>query len=218
MKKLIQKMRVTALCACISLSFVSVQAQNADFNRAMLSSIEKSKSAQTLDDFQDLANSFARIAETEKNEWTAWYYAALYNLTVNFLDPDFDRKEKFIALAQKQIEAGLKIKPEETELYVLKVMSYYGELSIDPMLGMTLMGEVNALLSQAKSINPDNPRIYLEEAEAVYNMPVEYGGGPEKAIPLLLVAKEKFDKFVPSNQLAPDWGKERCEQLLQKAK
>ena len=214
MKNLIIKMKTTVVVAGILLSINLVQAQNEGYNRAMLNNIEKSKSARTLDDFQELANSFVRIAETEKNEWTPWYYAAYYNLIINFQDPDIDRKEKFLALAQQQIETGLKLKPEETELYVLKVMSFYAEMSIDPMKGMTLMGEVNELLREARSINPDNPRIYLEEAEAVYNMPVEYGGGKEKALPILLLAKEKFDKFVPMDKLVPDWGEDRCDLLL----
>jgi len=35
-------------------------------------------------------------------------------------------------------------------------------------------------------------------------------------MPILLVAKEKFDTFVPANQLVPDWGKDRCELLISK--
>ena len=38
-------------------------------------------------------------------------------------------------------------------------MSYYAEMSIDPMKGMTLFGETNSLISEAKKINPGNPRI-----------------------------------------------------------
>jgi hypothetical protein len=207
-------MKTKALFAGILLSAVTVNGQSEKFTSAMLNNRERSRAAKTLSDYQELANSYTRIAETEKNEWTAWYFAAFYNLVINFQDTVPDRKEKFISLAQQQIETGLKLKPEETEFFVLRVMSYYAEMSIDPMKGMTLLGEANALLSQAKSINPDNPRIWLEEAEAVYNMPVEFGGGKEKALPILLVAKEKFDKFVPANQFVPDWGKDRCEMLL----
>lgn len=209
-------MKTTILLTGILLSMIPLKAQqNEKFTGAMLVALEQSKTAKTLEDFQDLANRFTRIAEAEKSEWTAWYYAAFYNLVINFQETAPDRKEQYISMAQQQIETGLKVKPEETEFLVIQVMSYYAEMAIDPTKGMTLFGEANALLSQAKSINPDNPRIYLEEAEAIYHMPVEFGGGKEKALPLLLLAREKFDKFVPADQLSPDWGKDRCETLLQ---
>lgn len=211
-------MKTKALLAGILLSMVTAYGQSDKFTKAMLGNLEKSKSAKTLNDYQELSNSFTRIAEAEKNEWTPWYYAAFYNLIINFQDNVSERKEKFISLAQRQIESGLKIKPDETEFFVLKIMSYYAEMTIDPMKGMTLMGEVNSLISEAKNINPDNPRIYLEEAEAVYNMPPEFGGGKEKALPILLQAKEKFDKFTSSDPIAPSWGKDRCELLISEAK
>lgn len=196
------------------LPVLQVSGQSERFRQAMQANIEKTKTAAALVDFQNLANSFGRIAEAEQKEWTPWYYAAFYNLVINFQDSNNERKAKFISLAKKQIESGLKIEPDETELLVLQVMAYYAEMAIDPVKGMTLMGEANTLIREAKAINPDNPRIYLEEAEAVYNMPPEFGGGKEKALPLLLVAKEKFDNFKPASSLAPDWGKDRCEKLI----
>jgi hypothetical protein len=207
-------MKTTIFIAVIVLSSVQLRAQNEKFVRAMTASIEKAKTANTAADLQELANNFERIAMAEKSEWTPWYYAAFYNLVLNFQEPDESKKTQYLSLAQRQIESGLQINPEETELIVLKVMSYYGEMAIDPAKGMSLMGEANALMDRARAINPGNPRIYLEQAEAIYNMPVEFGGGKDKAMPLLLVAKEKFDTFVPVNQLVPNWGKDRCELLI----
>jgi hypothetical protein len=209
-------MKTAILIAAIVLASFHLQAQNEKFTRAMMINIEKSKTALTAADFQDLANNFERIATAEKTEWTPWYYAAFYNLVLNFQEPDASKKAKYLSLAQKQIESGLTINPGETELMVLKIMSYYGELAIDPTKGLSVLGEANALIDRAKSINPGNPRIYLEQAEAIYNMPVEFGGGKDKAMPILLVAKEKFDTFVPADQLVPNWGKDRCEQLISK--
>jgi hypothetical protein len=209
-------MKTTILILAIVMSSFQLQAQIEKFTNAMMANIEASKTANTAADFQDLANNFERIATAEKTEWTPWYYAAFYNLVLNFQEPDVSKKTKYLSLAQQQIESGLKIKAEETELMVLKVMSYYGELAIDPTKGLSLLGEANALIDRAKSINPGNPRIYLEQAEAIYNMPLEYGGGKDKAMPILLVAKEKFDTFVPDDQLVPNWGKDRCEQLISK--
>ncbi len=207
-------MKTTIFIAVIVLSSIQLRAQNEKFTRAMMASIEKAKTANTAADLQELANNFERIATAEKSEWTPWYYAAFYNLVLNFQEPDESKKTKYLSLAQRQIESGLQINPEETELMVLKVMSYYGEMAIDPTKGMSLLGEANALMDRARAINPGNPRIYLEQAEAIYNMPVEFGGGKDKAMPLLLVAKEKFDTFVPVNQLVPNWGKDRCELLI----
>lgn len=207
-------MKTQTLIAGVLLSVVTAYGQSDKFMTAMAGNLEKAKSAQTMNDYQELTNSFARIAEVEKNEWTPLYYAAFYNLLINFQDTIRERKEKYIALAQRQIESGLKLKPDETELMVLKIMSYFAEMSVDPMKGMSLIGEVNSLISYAKAVNPENPRIYLEEAEAVYNMPPEFGGGKDKAMPILLTAKEKFDNFKSDDPLAPSWGIDRCELLI----
>lgn len=210
-------MKAQVFFAVSILSIVTLYGQSNKFDNAMLTNFDLARSARSINDFQELANVFARIAEAEKSEWTPFYYAAFYNLSINFQDSVRERKEKYIALAQRQIDAGLKIKPDETELYVLKVMSYYAEMAIDPMKGMTLLGEANALIDKAKKINPGNPRIYLLEAEAIFNMPAEFGGGKEKALPVLLLAKEKFDNFVIEGPLSPSWGQDRCELLIGEA-
>lgn len=207
-------MKRTILTAMIVLLAVTSRGQGDKFTDAMLAVLAKSGSAQTVDDYQEVANSFARIAEAEKDEWTPFYYAAMNNIMISFMDISADQKGKFILLAKSQIEAGLSLKPEETELMVLKMLTYYAQMALNPMDAMYLMGEVNGLIDHAKSLNPDNPRIYLTQAEAVFNMPVEYGGGGEAAKPLLLAAMEKFSSFVPEGPLSPDWGEERCVMLL----
>lgn len=207
-------MKRTLLFVLIVLTVVTAWGQSEKFTEAMTVLLEKSGSAQTPDEYQEVANSFARIAMAEKGEWTPLYYAALNNLMMSFMDVSTDQKSKFLDLAKSQIEAGLKLKPEETELMVLKMLSYYAQMALNPMDAMNLMGEVNALIDHAKSVNPDNPRVYLTQAEAVFNMPVEFGGGGEAAKPLLMTAMEKFNGFVPEGPLSPDWGKDRCEMLL----
>lgn len=207
-------MKRTILLTLIVLATVSAWGQDDKFTGAMLKVIEKSGSAQTPDEYQEVANSFARIAKAEQNEWTPLYYAALNNLLMSFMEISADQKGKFISLAKSQIEAGLKLKPGETELMVLKMLSYYGQMALNPMDAMYMIGEVNTLIEQAKSLNPDNPRIYLTQAEAVFNMPPEFGGGDAAAKPLLMTAMEKFNSFVPEGPLSPAWGKERCEMLL----
>jgi hypothetical protein len=209
-------MKTITLFFCISILSPSTNAQNDKFTNAMLSGFEKAKQAQSLMEMQDLANYFERIAKAEQNKWTAWYYSAFYKLVVSFTDSIRENKKKYTALAQTEIEEGLKLKPEESELLVLKIMAYFSEMALDPMKGMDLIGKVYEGFDRAKSLNPSNPRIYLEQGEMVMNMPVQFGGGSEKALPILLISKEKFDNFVLADTLAPNWGKERCELLLNK--
>lgn len=192
-------------------------AQSDKYMKAMQYELEKAGKAKLSDEFQVTANNFARIATAEKTEWTAWYYAAFYNMLMNFNEQDVARRNGFISLAISQVNEGLKTKPHETELMVLRVMLYFAQMSLDPMTALSLMPEANAMLDEASLLDPDNPRIYLTRAEAIFNMPVEFGGGKDKARPVLLVAKEKFDKFVPANSISPVWGAERCAYLLSEA-
>jgi len=201
----------------IVLTAGAVRGQNDKFTNAMLAVLQKSGEAQTFEEHQDVANSFARIAEAEKGEWTPLYYAALNNLVMSFMDIDNGQKEKLMALAQSQIDAGLKLKPEESEFMVLQLLVYYGKMALNPMEAMQLLGKVSEVTEKALSIAPGNPRIYLEQAEARFNMPPEFGGGPGAAMPLLKEAMEKFDTFVPDSPLSPDWGRDRCEMLLKQA-
>lgn len=191
--------------------------QSEKYMKAMQNELEKASKARLNSEFQVVANNFARIAAAEKTEWTAWYYAGFYNMLMNFQEQDVARRKNFISLANRQIDEGLKIKPTETELMVIRVMLYYAQMSLEPMTAMSLMPQANAMLDEAALLNAENPRIYLTRAEAIFNMPVEFGGGNDKARPMLLVAKEKFDKFVPDNSISPVWGAERCAFLLSKA-
>ncbi|HLO58335.1 MAG TPA: hypothetical protein VK179_06310 [Bacteroidales bacterium] len=207
-------MKSIALLICLLSLTLTLQAQSEKYRNAMSAMLQKAGTVQTLDETVAIANSFTRIAEAEKSEWTAWYYAAFYNLSANFKESDKEKKKLYIDQAQKMIETGLTLKPEETEFMVIKVMSYYATMAMDPMNAMPLLSEANELIRKAKTINPDNPRIYFIEAQAIYNMPVGFGGGKEKALPVLLVAKEKFDKFVPSDNLVPNWGREQCDSMV----
>ncbi|NOU18149.1 MAG: hypothetical protein HOO91_11395 [Bacteroidales bacterium] len=196
------------------LSCILGNGQDDKFSKAMLANMEKAKSAYTSSDLQELSANYERIALAEQTQWTAWYYAAYYYLAANYMETDVAKKKNYLDHAQNCVDEGVKLKPEESELLVLKVMILYGLMAVDQTIAMETYPKTVELLEQAKSLNPDNPRIYLTQAEAIYNMPVEFGGGKEKAKSTLQIAKEKFDKYTPANILDPNWGKERCEMLL----
>jgi hypothetical protein len=68
---------------------------------------------------------------------------------------------------------------------------------------------------KAKTINPENPRIYYLQGQSIFYTPEAFGGGKKNALPLFKQAKEKFDKFEPVSPISPNWGKEQNQQLLE---
>ncbi len=80
------------------------------------------------------------------------------------------------------------------------------------------MKSAAASLDKAITLNPDNPRPYLVKGQNVFYTPAAFGGGKDVAKPLLEKAAAKFATFKPENEIAPDWGKERNNELLTQCK
>ena len=72
-------------------------------------------------------------------------------------------------------------------------------------------------IAKAKSINPLNPRITLHEAQGVFYTPEAYGGGKQKAMPLIKFAVEQFAIFKPASAIMPNWGAPVAQYLLGEA-
>jgi hypothetical protein len=69
-------------------------------------------------------------------------------------------------------------------------------------------------LEKAKSQDPSNPRPYYIQGNNLRNTPEQFGGGCSTAKPLLDQALQKYETFKPASAIAPNWGKERTQQLL----
>ena len=48
--------------------------------------------------------------------------------------------------------------------------------------------------------------------------PEQYGGGKEKAIPVLEMAVAKYKTFKPASPMMPHWGEERANTVLEQCK
>jgi hypothetical protein len=132
-----------------------------------------------------------------------------------FQEQDKSKIDAYLDQAQKFIDRALEIKKDESEISVVQAMLHQARINVDMMgRGMEYSMKANECLEQAKEINAENPRIYFLQGQNVFYTPEQFGGGKKNALPIFQLAKEKFDKFVPASQLAPNWGKEMNEQLL----
>lgn len=209
MKKLILSISFLALSSLIF-------AQNQQYFQAMGQNLQLFSTAQTLEDWQNIANQFERISNAEKNEWLPLYYAAQSTIFMSFAEPDKSKVDQYLDAAQKFIDKALTLAPKESELLVLQGLLHQARISVDYMgRGMKYSMMATESFENAKSMNPENPRIYYLEAMSVMNTPEAFGGGKANALPIFKQAKEKFDKFEPVSPIAPNWGKENNEQQME---
>lgn len=203
----------------LSVQFVLAQ-PNDKFTAAMKATIAAiDTSYKNPSNLQALVNKFERIAAAEKNQWLPYYYAALCQVNYCFmqkdpsgLDPMADKAELFLLKADS-------LSANNAEISVVKAMIATVRMIVNPMQRFMEYGPViESNLEKAKAQDPTNPRPYYLKGENLKNTPEQFGGGCATAKESLKTAKEKFETFKPAGELAPNWGLQRVEMLLNECK
>jgi hypothetical protein len=82
------------------------------------------------------------------------------------------------------------------------------KIGFAPMSGMTLAPKAAGLFQQALKLSPGNPRVLFFQGLHVYHTPAFFGGGAEKALPILGAAVKAVEDEKPAeNAWSPRWGK-----------
>jgi tetratricopeptide (TPR) repeat protein len=172
-----------------------------------------------LENYRQLANCSERILLVYKNEWLPYYYEAYAYVNMSFIETNEGDKEMYCDKTQKLLDEVFKIKPDESELFVLQSLVYYARMSISPMINgpLYITKAVNAL-SDAEKLDSDNPRIYYLRGKSIINTPKFFGGGKNAAIPIFEKALTMYKTFKQKSSVHPDWGKEDAERLYKECK
>ena len=192
----------------------ALSAQSDKYVAAMHKNLALFDSAKTTADYQTMANSFERIGEAEKTQWLPYYYAGLALATAGWNDPKVDKdanSTKINTLCDKAAALD-----NNSEIYALRNMSATQQMMVDPQTRWQTYGvQAAKALDEGLKLNPDNPRLYYLRGESIFNTPVAFGGGKDKAKPVFekALALFKTDKPKP---LYPNWGLERTEEQLAK--
>ncbi len=181
------------------------------FMQAMGATLMEMGQAKDVVGLQEVANKFERIAGSETAEWLPNYYAALTYTLISMrqkegvdIDKYLDKADSFIEKLAKQTVTSL------DEVEVLKAQIAMMRISVDGQARWMKYGSAfENGISSAKRINPENPRAYALKAMMIYNTPVQFGGGPEKACSIIETATEKFTNFKPTSPIMPTWGVEQ---------
>jgi tetratricopeptide (TPR) repeat protein len=185
-------------------------------NIALLDSASKGSASAS---FQDAYNGFERIANANPKEWLPLYYQSFCEVMMGMKQTENIKKDEYYDKAEALINRADSVKPDNSEIYVMKSFVTSMQLSVDPQSrGQKLGMKSGMLLNKAIQLDPENPRAYYLKGQGLMFTPPQWGGGKEKAIPVLETAVEKFSKFKPSNTIVPNWGEARAKAALEEAK
>ena len=193
------------------------------FVKAMEGKIAMLDSVKTAEGYIELANAFERIAEAEKNQGLAYYYAAYCNASAgtlvgaggDMMAAKADKTDPYADKADKQVKKAEELMKSNSEIFIVKKMIATLRMLGDPMNRyMTYGPEATAMLDEAKKTNPANPRAYLLEAQDKYYTPEQFGGSKEEAKVLFEKAQKLFETFKPESSIHPNWGKNQIAYFL----
>jgi hypothetical protein len=195
----------------------AASAQSEKFTAAMQSKLEAYQTANASEDFLDLSNAFERIAEAEKTQWLAYYYAAHAQVIYGFmlsqkdpsgLDPIADKAEQLINKADV-------LEKNNSEISCVKSMIATLRMSVNPMQRWQQYGPVSAeAIANAKQQDPSNPRPYALEAQSLFYTPAQFGGGCATAKPVAEQGMKLLEAFKPKSALHPVWGKMQFDMVM----
>ncbi len=179
----------------------------------MKANIDLLYSAQSSEDYNNVAASFERIGDAEKNQWLPYYYASLAHVWRGFNDAKADKDA--VATQANTLLAKAEALDKNAELAIVKNMIATLQMLVDPQARFMSYGmEANKALGMARQMDPNNPRIYYLEGQSLMGTPPQFGGGKDKAKPLFEKSVKLFETFKPTSELHPNWGKTVAEKLL----
>jgi tetratricopeptide (TPR) repeat protein len=194
---------------------LNANAQSQEYLRVMKENIHVLDSVSNSNSIISIAKQFEEISNTEVREWLPLYYAAYGLLKAAFEVQNNDKRDELTDRAIEIIEKALVFAPSESELYALMGFSCISKMNTGSVFrAITYLPKSRQVLNKAKQLNPANPRPYYLLASIIYYTPKIYGGGKEKAMPLLNEALDKFNKFNPVNAIMPIWGRTECLNLI----
>lgn len=211
-------MKRIVLSFALFMLIANLLAQNEKFEKGMQANIAMLDSAKTGEEYTNVAASFERIGDAEKNQWLPYYYAGLANVWKGFRDPKAN-KDEVAGQADALITKAEAIEPKNAEIALLKSMSATLHMIVDPQARWQEYGSmVRENMETAKQLDPDNPRVYYWEGQNLFGTPEQFGGGKDKAKPLFEKSLALYKTYKPVSNIYPAWGQKITERMLEQCK
>ena len=179
-------------------------AQVSNQSKALESAVMQFNQTNNPSSYTQLYLKFEQLYSVDKTNWLIPYYAGMTKSLMCLLkmgDRDALANEALIWLAKaKSIEVN-------DEIYCAESLAYTAKMSVNPALRwFTYEGKIKNSLNMAKKLNPNNPRVYILEANIQQKLPYIFGGGCKAAKPLIQKAELFFSTQNKANSIEPSWG------------
>jgi hypothetical protein len=177
-------------------------------------------SAKNMNEWVAASNHLGLIAKKYSDEWAANYYAC-YSLTVlSYMEKDSKKKDAYLDDAELFLNKAItEYKTDYDELYVMKAMFANARLAVQPAMRYKKYGDMfNENIEKAKSLHPDNPRIYYLKGNSLYYTPKMFGGGAKNALVQFEKAEELYKNDSKDDIFKPYWGESQNKLMVAKCR
>ncbi len=214
-----KQIKILVLIVLIAFSAIAEDAKYVKAMEKNIGLIDSANSKGSSNAIQDANNGFERIVAANPKEWLPLYYQSFCEVMMGMRQTENSKKDEYYDKAEALINKADSLQPENSEIYVMKSFVTSMKLSVDPQArGQQLGMRSGMLLGKALQLDPENPRAYFLKGQGLLYTPEQWGGGKDKAIPVLETAVKKFEQFKPKNSILPHWGEARAKSALDEAK
>ncbi len=166
------------------------------------------------------SNHLGLIAKKWTDQWSANYYAGYSLIILSYVEKDEKKRDAYLDDADILVnKAKEEYKSDYDEMYVLDAMLANARLAVKPMGRFKKYGDLfNSGIEKAKSMQPNNPRIYFLQGNSIYYTPKMFGGGSKNAFQYFEKAAELYQNEKEDDINKPYWGKRKNAEMLNKCR
>lgn len=210
------------LLSVFACSVVFAQAQTERFDAAMTGIVNQINAVDGPVDWQEISNKLERIAQAEPEQWLPQYYLGYASLELALAAMQAGNSTKVAELVHRSenfLAQARTLTADNSELKCLEGYVYQGYLWIDPMTnGPKYSPLAHQAYGMAAAMDATNPRPAALQGMLILYTPEFFGGGAEKALPLLQKAQGQFvAEGTIDKGILPQWGATSNNWMLEKA-
>jgi hypothetical protein len=181
-----------------------LQAQSPNQAKVLESAVMQFNQANNPSSYKQLYLQFEQLYSVDKTNWLIPYYAGMTRSIMCLLK--MGDRDALANDALLWVGRAKSIMPND-EVYCAESLAYTAKMSVNPLLRwLTYEGKIKKALSLAKKLNPNNPRVYVLEANIQQKIPYIFGGGCNSVKPLIQKAELCFNVQTKGSSVEPSWG------------